>query len=199
MNTIESSAGRMAPVGIMVSSPARATVRIPMHRRRLAFKAVAAFATVIFCCGLLLLNALGKLPAAKPWHFAGAAIALASGLSAWLRATARLQDSEAGLIVAPGGLTIRSEHLGRRIGRIPWSAIAGFKPGKHNGRTYIAVLMRDPARWLADLGLLGGLLYRLRARVSGSAVVISTYWLDMEPGDLEALLAGYLTRQAGAE
>jgi hypothetical protein len=177
--------------------PARATLRIPLHHGHLALKAGAALVVLLGCCGVLVLKGMGKLSPELPWQLASTGIALAAAVYAMLKAIARLQDGDPGLIVAPDGLTIRTENPGRRMGRIPWRAIAGFTTRRHKGHVHIEVQLRDPARCLADDGRpFGSMLHRLRAHVGGGKVVITPFWLRIENAKLEALLAGYLARYA---
>jgi len=184
--------------GVRVDRSITGSVSIPVHKRRLALQALASLAVTVFCLGSVLFGVLGKIPGeTNPWHFVGTGFGAIGGLYGWLRGIWRLQNADAGLIVAPRGLTILAEQPGRRIGLIPWSAVLRFESRKRKGQPYVAVHLHEPRRLLAQRGPFRDLLYLLRSRLSGSPVTISPQLLRISPGDLETLLRRYLAHYGG--
>jgi len=186
--------GQHAVRSATTANNARATLRIPLHYGHLALKAGAALVVVLVCSFVLVLKGLEKVSPEQPWQIASAGIALAAAIGAMLHAIWRLQDGDAGLIIAPAGLTIRSENPGRRMGRIAWSAIAGFKTRRHKGHAHIEVQLRSPALCIPAYGPFGRLLHAVRLQAGAGKVVITPFWLCVDPRELETLLAGYLAR-----
>jgi len=178
---------------LRLDGPLTRTVRIPFHKGRLALLAFAGLAAAVICIAILVFAALGKFPGpVRASNFFGPAIGVVFGIFGWLRGMSRLQNSDDGLIVGPRGLSIQTDALGRRIGLIPWQAIARFEQRKHKGRPYIAVHLRDQDRLLPERGAFGRLAYRMRAQISGSPVTIASRWLRISTNDLAALLQRYL-------
>ena len=203
--------GYKTPADVRLDMPIESTVRIPLHKSRIAVQAIAAL-IAIFVSGRVLLfgtssafhykdpvailTASMALSIGNIIAIVAASIALISSASVLLRSIAKLQDAEPGLTVAPRGLKIRSENVTPTTETIPWSAIKSLETKRMRGFPYIAVQLNDPARFLAGSSTVGAAVAKLNGGVAGAPITISPKLLQISMTDLESLLQRYFAHYA---
>ncbi len=123
----------------------------------------------------------------REWRMFVTVAALLTAVFAVFREMARLQSMEAGMIVAPSGVTINSEATHRIAKRIEWSDISAIADRNYKGRPGVAITLRDPERFLD-----GGTFFSGLVRKSGDArLVVAPGSLQISKDDLKTLLTRY--------
>jgi hypothetical protein len=107
----------------------------------------------------------------------------------------KLRDPGPGLVIDAEGLIDRSS--GVAAGRIPWADIKGFKVHQIQSQQFLAVLVRDPERYLARANPLLRAAVRINLSQFGSPIQISAVALDIDFEDLvSAVTAAHRKHQA---
>jgi len=180
------------PADLKLDLPIDATIRVPLNKRRIALQALVGLIVTLATTATLILMALDVLQRSNDWQLTGTALALAGAISSMLRGMRRLQDPEPGLIVGPRGVRIRSDEKAQTSETIPWNAIGSLETRGHQGRMYVALLLREPQRYAQPSSLLGYLFGWLDRRAREGVLVISPQWLRIALPDLETMLRRYL-------
>jgi hypothetical protein len=100
--------------------------------------------------------------------------------AAW--AALKQRDPGPGLVIDAEGLIDRSS--GVAAGRIPWRDITGFKVHEVHSQQFLAIMVKDPERYLARANPLVRPAVRINSVRYGSPIQISAVALAIEFDDL---------------
>ncbi|MGE0797841.1 MAG: STM3941 family protein [Lautropia sp.] len=130
----------------------------------------------------------------------------ASSVAGWLSiifgglcafwAIRRLRDKRPGLVIAPEGLTDRSNITS--VGFIPWSDIQHVQGMITNRQPMLLVHVHDPAPYLARGSVLEQALRKANWRACGTPIVIAVHALQTRSDALQAEIRNRLERHRAA-
>lgn len=178
----------------MVRMDASAVIAIPRRNSRTQWLAFSSILCVIVGFWLLRgspapadLGAATSTSATSP--AAGWLSIILGGLCAYW-SIQRLRDKRPGLVIAPEGLTDRSNVTS--VGFIPWSDIERIQ-GMITGRQpMLLVYVHDPEPYLARGSSLQQMLRNANWRASGTPIVIAVHALETRGDLLQAEIQGRL-------
>lgn len=101
----------------------------------------------------------------------------------------RLSSPVPGLVLDARGLTDRTSIA--PAGFVPWADVADLKTGELAGQPFLYVLLRDPAAFLKSVSPVKRTLMAQNAKLGPSPVALTAAALDMDFGEMEALVRAY--------
>ena len=116
--------------------------------------------------------------------FGGAVIIIFGGAA--LYAGMRLLKKGPALTIATDGITDNSSLL--KAGFIPWSDVLGLELNTFRGQQFIAVVVKDPQKYIKRGNFLSQTFMRLNQKWYDSAVQISLNTIDAEHVDVFELM-----------
>lgn len=171
------------------------TIEIPRSTRKTGL--FAAFMFFLACDGLYLvydaehitLNGVFNPPLTRFIGISGAVLMAALGFLF----TRQLLSKDPGLVLNTDGFIDNTS--GGAAGLVAWEDVTGLREIKIGFSRFIAVLLRDPAKYIARPAKRATRrLFEDYLTRYGSPVLLSTTMLQCTPDELKALLAARLTK-----
>jgi hypothetical protein len=178
---------------VSIDASTDATVKIPLHRGRIAWRLLSCIAAILASAYTLITTAIhisdhDVLIYAVGWRIGVTAFVLVISAFAALKEFARLQSLDPGLIVSPTGIVINSEASRWVSRRIAWASIAAIEDKRLvKGKPGVGIKLRDDVNFYDDASFLGNLF----SRRGGLYIAISPQSLMIGSDELRSLLRRY--------
>jgi hypothetical protein len=178
---------------VPVDTSTDATVKVPLHRGRIAWRLISCIAAILASAYTLITSAINVSDHevfiyTEGWRIGVTSFVLVVSAFAALKEFARLQSLDPGLIVGPTGIVINSEASRWVSRRIAWSSIAAIEDNRLvKGKPGVGVKLRDDVNFHDDAGFFGNLL----SKGGGLYIAISPQSLMITSEELRSLLKRY--------
>lgn len=149
---------------VPADSSTDATVKIPLHRGRIAWRLLSCIAAILASAYTLITTAINVsghdiLIYAVGWRIGVTSFVLVVSAFAALKEFARLQSLDPGLILSPTGIVINSEASRWVSRRIAWTSIASIDNRLVKGKPGVGVKLRDDVNFYDDASFFGKLVF----------------------------------------